>query len=415
VTSATNDTIGTVWRNQAPRVTGGLFRMTHDLDLAEDLAHDALVAALEQWPESGVPDNPGAWLMAVAKRRAVDHFRREERLGRVNAQLGQRLTTEEATVPDLDHIEDDVLRLMLVSCHPTLSTESQVALTLRLLGGLTAAEIARALLVSEPTVVRRITRAKRALAEADVPFEVPDEAERAQRLPSVLQVIYLVFTEGYAATAGDDWMRPALCDEAIRLGKLVAELFPQAPEVHALLALMHLQASRSAARIDADGAPVLLGDQDRSLWDQSAIQRGLAALELSVQLGGAGGAYYLQAAIAACHARADSVDTTDWQRIATLYDHLMVVTPFPVVKLNRAVAYGMAVGPAVGLDLVDEIAADPAFRAYHLLPSVRGDLLAKLDRRAEARAEFENAALLARNDRERTFLLDRAAACAEPD
>jgi RNA polymerase sigma-70 factor, ECF subfamily len=417
---STDSVIGRVWRDQAPRVIGGLLRMTHDLDLAEDLAHDALVAALEQWPATGVPDNPGAWLMAVAKRRAVDHFRRSQRLTRVQAELGRHLITEEAVVSDpdaaVDHIEDDVLRLMLVSCHPVLSTQARVALTLRLIGGLTTKEIARAFLAPEPTIGRRISRAKRALADAGVPFEVPDPAERAERLPSVLHVIYLIFTEGYAATAGDDWMRPAMCDEAIRLGLLVARLFPREPEVHGLVALMYLQASRSAARTDDTGAPVLLGDQDRSRWDRSAIRRGEEALDRCLRLGGPAGAgpYGLQAGIAACHARATELATTDWARIAGLYDELAILTPVPVVRLNRAVAHGMAFGPATGLDLIDEIAAEPSLGAYHLLPSVRGDLLFKLDRRAEARAEFQRAAALAGNARERTLLLARAAACDEP-
>ena len=394
---------------------GGLLRITHDLDLAEDLAHDALVAALEQWPGSGVPENPGAWLMAVSKRRAVDHFRRAERLTRVQSELGRQLIVEEGGVdgsdPAIDHIEDDVLRLMLVSCHPVLTTEARVALTLRLLGGLTTKEIARAFLVPEATIGRRISRAKRALAESGAPFEVPDEAERAERLPSVLHVIYLIFTEGYAATAGDHWMRPTMCDEAIRLGLLMARLFPRYPEVHGLIALMYLQASRSAARTDESGAPVLLGDQDRARWDRSAIRRGEEALERCVQLGGATGPYALQAAIAAGHARAPDLASTDWARIAGLYDDLAIVMPVPVVKLNRAVAHGMAFGPSTGLQLINEIAEEPQLQDYHLLPSIRGDLLFKLGRPAQARAEFERAAGLAGNARERTLLLKRAAAC----
>jgi RNA polymerase sigma factor (sigma-70 family) len=408
----THAAITAVWREQAPRVVGGLLRLTHDLDLAEDLAHDALVAGLEQWPGSGVPDNPGAWLMAVAKRRAIDHFRRAERLERVQAELER--SAEESVVPDpaagLDQIEDDVLRLILLTCHPVLPVEGRVALTLRLVGGLSTKEIARSFLVPEPTVGRRISRAKRTLAEAGVSFDVPEPAERIERLPSVLQVLYLIFTEGYAATAGEDWIRPALCDEAIRLGRLVVQLVPGEPAGPGLLALMYLQASRTAARIDGSGAPVLLGDQDRSRWDQLAIRRGRESLQQCLQLGPPG-PYGLQASIAACHAEASSLETTNWARIAALYDELAGLTPSPVVLLNRAVAHGMAFGPSVGLVLVDALAGEPALREYHLLPSVRGDLLLRLERRAEARIEFERAASLARNARERTFLQARAADC----
>jgi RNA polymerase sigma factor (sigma-70 family) len=400
--------ITAVWRDQAPRLIGGLLRITRDLDLAEDLAHDALLAALQQWPDEGVPANPGSWLMAVAKRRAVDQFRRAQRQAQVEGQLGRGMALEE-TMPEPDHIEDDVLRLMLVSCHPALTTESQVALTLRLLGGLSSKEIARAFMVPEPTVVRRITRAKRTLGEAALdPFDVPGEAERARRLPAVLHVIYLIFTEGYAATAGDDWLRPALCEEAIRLGRLVAGLFPREPEVHGLLALMQLQSSRTAARTGPNGEPVLLPDQDRSRWDQLAIRRGLESLSTALRLDGVRGAYTVQAAIAACHARSTDAESTDWQEISQLYDVLAEITPSPVVRLNRAVAHGMAFGPEAGLALVDELG--PELAGYHLLPSVRADLLVKLDRVDEARAELERAVALAGNQPERALLQRRLAA-----
>ena len=401
--------------------------MTHDVDLAEDLAQDALVSALEQWPESGVPSNPGAWLMAIAKRRAVDHFRRAERLSRKQAELGQALALEESAVPDLDaaidHIDDDVLRLMLMSCHPVLSTDARVALTLRLLGGLTTREIARAFLVPEATVGQRISRAKRTLSEAHVTFEAPDRSERAARLPSVLQVVYLIFNEGYAAGAGDDWMRPALCDEAIRLGRLVTDLFAEEPETHGLLALMELQASRSAARTDPSGTPARLREQDRERWDRLGIRRGLDALDRAGRLGDPRGSvrlgsYTLEASIAACHARAASVEETDWARIAGLYDQLAQLTPSPVVELNRAVAYGMAFGPDAGLAVLAPIADDPALATYHLLPGVRGDLLAQLGRLEEAGREFDRAAALAGNTRERTVMLERAAEMsrgADPD
>ena len=397
--------ITAVWRAEAARLVAGLTRMTHDLALAEDLAQDALVSALEQWPEAGVPDNPGAWLMAVSKRRAVDHFRRASRLRSLAPALA-----EEPVMPDLDaavdFIEDDVLRLMFVSCHPVLTAETRVALTLRLVGGLSTREIARAYLSSEATVAQRISRAKRTLAEAGVPFEVPTGPERADRLASVLEVVYLVFNEGYSATAGDDWLRPALCDEAIRLGRLLVSLAPREPEAHGLLALMQLQASRTAARIGPDGSAVLLAEQDRSRWDPALIAAGLAALERAAGLGG--GPYTLQAEIAACHARAPSVEETDWIRIADLYTSLAAVTGSPVVELNRAVAVSRAYGPEVALALVDSLASVPALRDYHLLPSVRGDLLAALGRQAEARVEFARAAELTTNEQERALLRARA-------
>ena len=389
-------TITAVWRAEAARLVAGLTRMTHDLALAEDLAQDALVSALEQWPEAGVPDNPGAWLMAVSKRRAVDHFRRASRLRSLAPALA-----EEPVMPDLDaavdFIEDDVLRLMFVSCHPVLTADTRVALTLRLVGGLSTREIARAYLSSEATVAQRISRAKRTLAEAGVPFEVPTGPERADRLASVLEVVYLVFNEGYSATAGDDWLRPALCDEAIRLGRLLVSLAPREPEAHGLLALMQLQASRTPARVGPDGAAVLLAEQDRSRWDPALIAAGLASLERAAGLGG--GPYTLQAEIAACHARAPSVDETDWIRIADLYTSLAAVTGSPVVELNRAVAVSRAYGPEVALALVDSLASVPALRDYHLLPSVRGDLLAALGRhgggagrvRAGGRADHQRA------------------------
>jgi RNA polymerase sigma-70 factor, ECF subfamily len=410
-------TIDAVWRIESARLIAGLARMVHDLGLAEELAQDALVAALEQWPESGVPRNPGAWLMAVAKRRAIDLMRRNQRLQRKVEELGRELQIDGDTAePDFDaatddRIEDDLLRLVFTACHPVLSAEARVALTLRLLCGLTTGEIARAYLVPEPTVAQRIVRAKRTLAEARVPFEVPEGDERAARMSSVLEVIYLVFNEGYSATAGDDWMRPALCEEALRLGRILAELAPQEPEVHGLVALMEIQASRSRARIGPSGQPVLLLDQDRGRWDHVLIRRGLAALERAEALGGTFGPYALQAAIAACHARARTADETDWALIAALYDALVLLMPSPVVELNRAVAYGMAFSPATGLKLVDALTSEPALKAYHLLPSVRGDLLTKLGRLDEARLEFERAASLTHNERERTLLLDRAAAC----
>jgi RNA polymerase sigma factor (sigma-70 family) len=412
----THRAIDAVWRIESARVIAGLARLVRDVGLAEELAQDALVAALEQWPEAGVPNNPGAWLMATGKHRAIDLIRRQQRLERKIEELGHGL--EGGSVePDLDaalddDINDDLLRLMFVSCHPVLSTEARVALTLRLLGGLTTEEIARAFLAAESTVAQRIVRAKRTLAEARVPFEVPQGAERAERLSSVLEVIYLVFNEGYAATAGDDWLRPGLCEDALRLGRVLAGLAPAEPEVHGLVGLLEIQASRSAARVGPGGEPVLLLDQDRSRWDQMLIRRGLAALGRAEALGGPPGPYTLQAAIAACHARARTPAETDWGRIAELYDTLAGIVPSPVVELNRAVALGMAFGPAAGLELVDELTDEPSLRGYHLLPSVRGDLLAKLGRLAEARTEFQRAAALTRNGRERTLLLDRAAACA---
>ena len=412
--SDTHRAIDAVWRIESARLIAGLARMMRDVGVAEELAQDALVAALEQWPESGVPRNPGAWLMAVAKRRAIDLLRRRERFDRKLTELGHELETDQGAVPDveIDDIEDDLLRLVFVSCHPVLSTDARVALTLRLLGGLTTDEIARAYLVSEATVAQRIVRAKRTLGDAGVPFEVPQGDELADRLPSVLETIYLIFNEGYAATAGEDWMRPALYEEALRLGRVLAELMPTEPEVHGLVGLMEIQASRTAARTGPSGEPILLLDQDRARWNQLLIRRGLAALDRAEALGGAMGPYALQGAIAACHARARTADETDWPRIAGLYDELGRLMPSPVVELNRAVAVAMAFGPAAGLELVDALLAEPALKAYHLLPSVRADLLAKLGRRAEAQREFERAASLTRNERERTLLLDRAAACA---
>jgi RNA polymerase sigma factor (sigma-70 family) len=389
-----------------------------DVGLAEDLAQDALVAALEQWPESGVPDNPGAWLMAAAKHRAIDHLRRDTLLDRKHEQIARELETEqESSAPDVgatidDFVGDDLLRLVFIACHPVLATEARLALTLRLLGGLTTDEIARAFLVPEPTIAQRIVRAKRTLADAHVPFDVPRGDEFTARLSSVLQVIYLVFNEGYAATAGDDWMRPALCEDALRLGRILAGLVPDESEVHGLVALMEIQASRSRARVGPKGEAILLLEQDRARWDHILIGRGLAALKRAEQLGGARGPYALQAAIAACHARARTADETDWTRIAALYDALAQVTPSPVVDLNRAVAVGMASGPAAGLELVDALASEPSLKAYHLLPAVRGDLLSKLGRPGEARSEFERAASLTRNARERDVLLERAAECA---
>jgi RNA polymerase sigma factor (sigma-70 family) len=418
VTTEVQRAIDAVWRIESARLIAGLARMVRDVGLAEELAQDALVAALERWPESGVPDNPGAWLMATAKHRAIDRFRRAKLLERKQEELGRELEAEQATTADFDaalddegDVGDDLLRLVFTACHPVLSSEARVALTLRVLGGLTTDEIARAYLVPEATVAQRIVRAKRTLAEARVPFEVPRGDELAPRLASVLEVIYLIFNEGYAATAGDDWMRPALCEEALRLGRILAELTPREPEVHGLVALMEIQASRARARTGPSGEPILLLEQDRGRWDQLLIRRGLAALARAEALGGALGPYALQAAIAACHARARTPAETDWARIAALYDALAQLAPSPVVDLNRAVALAMAFGPAAGLELVDTLTAEPSLKGYHLLPSVRGDLLAKLGRHAEARAEFERAAALTRNARERALLLDRAAAC----
>jgi len=410
--------IEAVWRIESARLIAGLARLVRDVGLAEELAQDALVAALEQWPESGIPDNPGAWLMATAKHRAIDMFRRNKLLERKHEELGRELQVQqEMAVPNFDaalddNIGDDLLRLVFISCHPVLSTESRVALTLRLLGGLTTDEIARAFLVPEPTVAQRIVRAKRTLAEARVPFEVPRGPELAARLSSVLEVIYLIFNEGYSATAGEDWMRPALCEDALRLGRILAELAPNEPEVHGLVALMEIQASRSGARTGPSGEPILLLDQDRARWDQLLIRRGLAALQHAEKIGSASGPYALQAAIAACHARARTAAETDWRRIAALYDTLARLMPSPIVELNRAVALAMAFGPASGLELIDSLASEPSLKAYHLLPSVRGDFLFKLGRFREAQAEFERAAALTRNARERAFLLDRAQACA---
>ena len=409
--------IDAVWRIESARLIAGLARMVRDVGLAEDLAQDALVAALERWPETGVPENPGAWLMATAKNRAIDRLRRRTLRDRKHGEIGRDLRDRQETVPDFDaaiddDIGDDLLRLVFTACHPVISRESRVALTLRLLGGLTTAEIARAFLVPEPTIAQRIVRAKRALADARVPFEVPRGEELASRLASVLEVVYLVFNEGYSATAGDDWMRPALCEEALRLGRIVAELAPREPEVHGLVALMELQASRSRARVGPSGEPVLLLEQNRARWDHLLIGRGLAALARAEKLGGGGGPYALQAAIAACHARARTAEETDWERIAALYGVLAVTTPSPVVELNRAVAVGMAFGPADGLEIADRLAGEPALAGYHLLPAVRGDLLSRLGRDAEAVAEFERAASLTRNARERELLLERAAECA---
>ena len=409
----THRVIDAVWRIESAKLIAGLARIVRDVGTAEELAQDALVAALEQWPQSGVPDNPGAWLMSTAKHRAIDVLRRRSMLERKHEELGRELNTQEMTVPDLetsldDHVGDDLLRLMFIACHPILSTEGRVALTLRLLGSLTTEEIARAYLVAEPTIAQRIVRAKRMLADSRVPFELPARNELTARLESVLEVIYLIFNEGYSATAGDDWMRPALCEDSLRLGRILAELLPDEAEVHGLVALMEIQASRSHARIGPSGEPVLLLDQDRARWDQLLIHRGLAALARAEALGGSRGPYALQAAIAACHARARTAEETDWARIASLYDGLSEITPSPVVELNRAVAVAMASGPAAGLEIVDTLRSEPSLENYHLLPSVRGDLLEKLGRQDEARAEFERAAALARNTRERTLLLERA-------
>jgi RNA polymerase sigma factor (sigma-70 family) len=415
--SDTHRAIDAVWRIESARLIAGLARIVGDVGLAEDLAQDALLAALERWPESGIPDNPGAWLMGTAKHRAIDMHRRGKRIERKHEELGRELDTQqEMTVADLDaalddDIGDDLLRLMFTACHPVLSTEARVALTLRMLGGLTTDEIARAFLIPEPTVAQRIVRAKRTLAEARVPFEVPRGADRDARLSSVLGVIYLVFNEGYSATAGDDWTRPALCDDAARFGRILAELAPNEPEVHGLVALMEIQSSRLRARTGPTGEPILLLDQDRGRWDQLLIRRGLTALARAEQLGGARGPYALQAAIVACHARARSGAETDWERIVALYDALAELTPSPIVELNRAVAVAMAFGPAVGLKLVEALSAEPSLKAYHLLPSVRGDLLVKLGRLKEARPEFERAASLTRNTRERELLLSRARLC----
>jgi RNA polymerase sigma-70 factor, ECF subfamily len=413
----THRAIDAVWRMESPRLIAALTRVVRDIGIAEDLAQDALLAALEQWPKSGVPDNPGAWLMATAKHRAMDHFRRNARLERKHEALGREMEEKEMAVPDFtaaldDNVGDDLLRLVFISCHPVLPSEARVALTLRLLGGLSTEEIARAFLVPEPTVAQRIVRAKRTLAEKRVPFEVPRGEELAARLSSVLAVIYLIFNEGYAATAGDDWLRPALCEDALRLGRVLAGLAAQEPEVHGLVALMEIQASRFAARVDEAGAPILLLEQNRAEWDQLLIRRGLAALEQASRLDAAGqGPYVLQAEIAACHVRARTAEETDWPRIVALYEALARIAPSPVIDLNRAVAVSMAFGAAAGLEVVNALTAEGALENYHLLPSVRGDLLKKLGRLDEARAEFERAAALTRNARERQLLLGRADSC----
>jgi RNA polymerase sigma factor (sigma-70 family) len=410
-------TIDAVWRIESAKLIAGLARMVRDVGLAEELAQDALVVALEQWPESGVPDNPGAWLMTTAKHRAIDRLRRHKLLERKHEEIGrdleldQELAYSEVELAADDHIGDDMLRLVFTACHPVLSQEARVALTLRLLGGLTTEEIARAFLVPEPTVAQRIVRAKRTLAEAQVPFEVPSGAELTERLSAVLGVIYLIFNEGYSATAGDDWMRPALCEEALRLGRVLAELMPREPEVHGLVALMEIQASRAKARTGPTGEPILLLDQNRAKWDRLLIQRGLASLERAERLSEQRGIYTSQAAIAACHARARTPEATDWRRIATLYAELAQIAPSPVVELNRAVAVSMAAGPAAGLAIVEGLAGEPSLKNYHLLPSVRGDLLRKLGRTEEAKREFERAASLTRNARERELLLGRARDC----
>ena len=423
MTSETHGAIDAVWRIEAAKIIAGVARMVRDVGLAEELAQDALVSALEHWPRDGVPDKPGAWLMAAAKNRALDHLRRSKLLAAKHEEIGHDLEAQEALiVPDFvdaldaarsDEIGDDLLRLIFTACHPVLSTEARAALTLKLLGGLSTTEIARAFLVPEPTIAQRIVRAKRTLTAARVPFELPRGDAIAPRLASVLEVIYLIFNEGYTATAGEDWMRPALCDEALRLGRILAELASGEPEAHGLVALMELQASRSAARVDAAGKPVLLLDQDRARWDRLLIRRGLIARERAEALGGSLGPYALQAAIAACHARAPSADATDWPRIVALYDALAQTAASPVVELNRAVAVGMAYGPAAGLKLVDAMQDEPSLQNYQWLPSVRGDLLAKLGRRDEARAEFERAAGMARNVRERDLLMERARSLAD--
>jgi RNA polymerase sigma factor (sigma-70 family) len=413
----THRAIDAVWRIESARLIAALTRMVRDVGFAEELAQDALVAALEKWPDTGVPDRPGAWLMATAKNRAIDLLRRKQMLERKHQELGRDTDAkQDMAVADFetaidDDIGDDLLRLMFIACHPVLSPEGRAALTLRLLGGLKTEEIARAFLVPEPTIAQRIVRAKRTLSEARVPFEVPRGAELGARLSSVLEVLYLIFNEGYAATAGEDWMRPALCEEALRLGRTLAELVPNEPEVHGLVALMEIQASRSHARTGPSGEPVLLLDQDRARWDHLLIGRGLSALQRAENLGGSLGPYALQAAIAACHARARTAGETDWARIAALYEALSALMPSPVVELNRAVAVSMASGPAAGLEIADTLISEPALKGYHLLPAVRGDLLAKLGRSDEARAEFERAASLTRNAREQKLLLARAASC----
>lgn len=417
-TSNAHRAVEAIWRIESARIIAGLARMVRDIGLAEEFAQDALVAALEQWPEKGIPDNPGAWLMAVAKHRAIDLIRRKTLHERQEAELTRQIEDQLQDAASValdaerdDPVGDDLLRLMFVACHPVLATEARVALTLRLLGGLTTEEIARAFLVPEPTIAQRIVRAKRTLAAARVPFEVPRAGQLAERLSSVLEVIYLIFNEGYAATAGDRWLRPELCEEALRLGRILAELAPREPEVHGLVALMEIQASRGRARVGPSGEPILLLDQNRARWDRVLIRRGLAALARADTLGGAYGPYALQAAIAACHAHAPTAAQTDWVRIAALYDGLAQLAPSPVVELNRAVALAMAFGPAAGLEVVDALTSEPSLKRYHLLPSVRGDFLAKLGRVDEACAEFRRAAALARNTRERELLLERARTC----
>jgi len=413
----THRAIDAVWRIESPRLIAGLTRITGDVGLAEDLAQDALVAALEQWPQSGIPDNPGAWLMTTGKRRAIDGFRRNQRVDRKHEELGRELVERELTVPDVasaldDTIGEDLLRLVFIACHPVLSTDAQVALTLRLLGGLTTDEIARAYLVPEATIAQRIVRAKRTLSEKHIPFEVPRGKELETRLASVLAVIYLIFNEGYSATAGDDWLRPTLCDEALRLGRILAELAPKEPEVHGLVALMEIQASRAKARVGPSGEPILLFDQKRELWDHLLIHRGFAALDRAEKLDRAWGSYRFQAEIAACHARARTPEETDWTRMVELYSQFSAASGSPIVELNRAVAVSMASGPQAGLQIVDELRSEPALKGYHLLPSVRGDLLKKLGRFDEARLEFESAASMTRNTRERELLLERSRSCA---
>jgi RNA polymerase sigma factor (sigma-70 family) len=418
MSTLTHQAIESIWRMESARIIAGLTRIVRDVGLAEELAQDALVSALEQWPNSGVPDNPAAWLTAAAKHRAIDLWRRNKLLERKHEELHRELATQELAMPDFesamdDHVGDDLLRLIFISCHPVLSSEARAALTLRLLGGLTTTEIARAFLVQEPAIAQRIVRAKRTLAEAHVPFELPRKSELASRLASVLEVIYLIFNEGYSATAGDDWMRPALCEEALRLGRILAELAPEESEVHGLVALMEIQASRVAARTGPSGEPILLLKQNRALWDHLLIRRGLAALDRANALVGGPGPYTLQAAIAACHARAVDAESTDWPRIAALYGELAKLTPSPVIELNRAVAVAMAFGPAAGLELIETLSSNPSLQSYHLLPSVRADLLFKLGRFAEAQADFERAASLTRNARERELLLGRARASAQ--
>ena len=414
--SDTHRAIDAVWRIESARLIAGLTRIVRDVAIAEDLAQDALVAALQQWPESGIPDNPGAWLMAAAKRRGIDALRRRVTLERKQELIGRQLQIlQQLDQPDLaaqlEDVQDDVLRLIFMTCHPVLGREARVALTLRLVGGLSTPEIARAFLVSEGTVAQRIVRAKRTLAETRVPFEVPGRDELADRLSAVLEVIYLVFNEGYAATAGERWIRPTLCADALRLGRILAALMPREPEVHGLLSLIELQASRLRARVGPRGEPVLLADQDRTRWDHLLVRRGLAALRRAEELSGTLGPYTVQAAIAACHARAPSIEETDWPRIVALYDGLAAITGSPVVELNRAIAVTMAFGPEAGLQLLDSLAEEPALRGYHLLPSVRGDVLVRLGRLAEARQEFARAADLCANEPERELLLSRAVAC----